>query len=716
MSVIHNNLYAAALGAILIFAVVTVPALANNEENSGYVIKKILDAANVEASSKLQELQQDGIAIPDEINTLYSAASDEHEEAIHALDNGNITSARTHAMNALELFRDVFDLLANLDDEDEEEDDIEVVEEIDADISSLQEWADDLKGLASANNIPVSFSDFDLAVNATINAVASGNLAEAEENLTHAQELLEDIYDEIQSAAVNKSKERAREFAEETAERLAELLASAEEDGLPDWLVEELENAVRELQNSTDIDEILEITDDSSELQAAIDEYNSDRIENFDDEYAGLAEDIAALYASAEELDLKLSNEIDELLDSIRQQVDDGQDEDAAEELDRLDSLLHEFEDVVEEFWSTIEYIEETRNVALALKSHAESNGEPVEQIDEALSILDEADLAVQTAAEIEINSETINDVYAQLGVASELADEAEHVLDEIGEDLGYDQERFESIMETVSEYEDWADELRAEAVEANSTEALQVVDEALSLIEQARNAAIDGDPDQAESYLYDAQTHLENAEAILEAEAEQEENEESEQGEEGEYADEQEYQIRENSKIKLQVKEGDGEIELEIQMETGDIEPGLHDVEFTCQEPDVNVLFEDALEVGEYGGADFEATIQLDEGVHQGCNVSFETVSVDFSPFKVTGQHEEEQSSESGEEDEGDQSEEEPSEEEEQGEESGNDEGSGEEGGEGNGDQQEEEESTEEESEDDSSGDSGENGEEGSG
>ncbi|HKU49767.1 MAG TPA: hypothetical protein VJP79_07440 [Nitrososphaera sp.] len=64
-----------------------------------------------------------------------------------------------------------------------------------------------------------------------------------------------------------------------------------------------------------------------------------------------------------------------------------------------------------------------------------------------------------------------------------------------------------------------------------------------------------------------------------------------------------------------------DSGIELEVEMDTN-MTDGTYDVQFTCDEPDVNMTIEDSLTV-EDGEAKFKAEIDLADGTYSGCKIA---------------------------------------------------------------------------------------------
>ena len=399
-----NRLLLAVLLAAAATAVATIlanatTAYAESDDERGDGIRlmiRVLESARADVAEKIDRLQEEeGVPVPAEVDLLYSKGLAEYEAAGSSLDGGDAAAAKAHALNAMNLFKEATDMLADLEEEEEDEDERkgELAEELDEDIALLEREAVRLRSLAGLNNasaLDASFASYDRAVGASKGALADGDLEESGEKLLLAREILAGIKDDILSAADSDRGEKAKEFAYRTAVRLGEIVTKTKND----VHLSDLESAVRELEdtiswlqaNAADADGIIEVADEGSRLHAIIDSYNSKRIERFDDEYLSIERDVAELQLDASELDITIeTSDIDDLLDAVRQQAQEGRSERAGIELDRLDSLLDKIEDVVKDVSSIGRDIAKAKKVAADLKSGVSGSGSgALERIEQA--------------------------------------------------------------------------------------------------------------------------------------------------------------------------------------------------------------------------------------------------------------------------------------------------------------------------------------------
>ncbi len=89
---------------------------------------------------------------------------------------------------------------------------------------------------------------------------------------------------------------------------------------------------------------------------------------------------------------------------------------------------------------------------------------------------------------------------------------------------------------------------------------------------------------------------------------------------------------IGNNSKVALEI---DDDVELQVEIEDGDLNNGTYDVVFSCESPDVDEEFTDALNVTN-GKGQFEEDLSLTNGTYAGCEVEVGGLSAIFPSFAI--------------------------------------------------------------------------------
>jgi hypothetical protein len=251
------------------------------------LVMKVLDSASVKVQADIMELEELKVVIPIGVSTYHSAAVREHVLARDAIEFGNVEAAEFHAMQAMEFFRMVTDLLAGV----EELKSTAVIEgAVEESMARLDKRASYLESLASASDVSISYSDYHDAIAAGKSALANDDHKAAEQKLAHAESIITDIQDKIQKFADSKKQEKAEKFAEKVITRLAKMVSEQEKQnhfGERDSLIDKLRDIASDLKDAKNIDEIMQATDDASSLQTVIRDYKallseSDKTEEVD--------------------------------------------------------------------------------------------------------------------------------------------------------------------------------------------------------------------------------------------------------------------------------------------------------------------------------------------------------------------------------------------------------------------------------------------------
>ena len=347
--VMHKNIFPLILIAVLAGTALSItPVLADSNLSTN--LKLILNESNKQVNQKMQELHDKGVIISADTNSSYTQGLGEYGASLKAIDDNDITAAKNHALKAMSLFKNAIESM-NVEEENhnyssDHTNDASII--VDA-ITNSENYAQDLRALAASNNVIVSFADYDSKIYTSKEILTAGNLQAANEQLATANTILEQIHDEIQTNADAKKADRVKTFVNNTIVELDKTITHAKEVGLPQSIIDELQNTIERLQNASTYDQIINQSDESSNLQNTISAINNERIQNFDKEFVNIQNHIAALQTSAEKFGITLQDveKINELLSDIKQKIANGQTVEASQELDEVDSLMADTEQTV---------------------------------------------------------------------------------------------------------------------------------------------------------------------------------------------------------------------------------------------------------------------------------------------------------------------------------------------------------------------------------
>lgn len=94
------------------------------------------------------------------------------------------------------------------------------------------------------------------------------------------------------------------------------------------------------------------------------------------------------------------------------------------------------------------------------------------------------------------------------------------------------------------------------------------------------------------------------------------------------------------HSKVSLEI---DDEVELEVEIEDGDLEDGHYNVTFACNSPTISEEFDQALDI-EDGEGSFETDLSLSSQTYTGCKVEVGNLSATFPSFSIMVHEDEEE------------------------------------------------------------------------
>jgi hypothetical protein len=356
-------------------------------------LELILNQSKTEADQKIANLQNSGHVVPEEANSTYAQALAEYQTATNSV-NVDLKGAKIHALKAMDLFTNTIQLIER--QQNSTSNDANLTVTLVQSITDSQNNAAQIRALAQTNGVSTSiFGDYDTAINAANADIANGDFQSATQQLSSAQNLLDKIYQQLQNQAQASLDSRANHFLDNTKATLSEMIDNAKSLGLSQSTIDALLSELDKLQGVKTTSEIIDTTSQSSQLQGATDQYNNQRIANFDKESSKIQKEINALQGLADQNNLQLAGlaQLSQTLNDIKQKITNGQTDDAASELEQEDSLLASMNDVVNGAPSIMKNINTAKTLSQTLQSKAQAQGDSdsLNNIGQANQLLDNA-------------------------------------------------------------------------------------------------------------------------------------------------------------------------------------------------------------------------------------------------------------------------------------------------------------------------------------
>ena len=254
---------------------ITDPPVTDQPPSVSDIIISLLDQSRTQVDQQIQQLESEGIEIPPDASTIFGDAIAEYQASIEALENGDFENGKEHALEAMSLFDDSMEELIDAYDEfaEQQEDLVEEFFELEETITELEIDADELRELISINNLGISLYQFDASIDLATDYLISGDLLESELKLDLADDILDDLYDQIEEDVEEEQDELLAEFVEDTIEDLDDIISNANELGLSQSIIDDLQNTVDILGNAENPEDLFDVTGETSNFNEIISEF-----------------------------------------------------------------------------------------------------------------------------------------------------------------------------------------------------------------------------------------------------------------------------------------------------------------------------------------------------------------------------------------------------------------------------------------------------------
>jgi len=291
LSVLNIRLFGIIALLVLVSSVTSAFESAYADEDDP--IKIVLDLTY----QNILESRADAGEIPDNAETFFAAGEEKYNEALAALEAGDIDSARDNALIAMALFEDSAQEIGAIQEQispfspgfdvgiDDDLDDVPVSQftsanifDVQEEITGIDEEVDGLRELIESNNFDVNFEDYEESVNSAKESLANGDISGAHEKIDTINEIKNDLYEQINVSVQENQEERVDEFAEN---RINDIQGALDNLELDDDETEELKATLEVLQEG-DADKIFEQTGEDSPYAKQIEE-NDDLARELDD-------------------------------------------------------------------------------------------------------------------------------------------------------------------------------------------------------------------------------------------------------------------------------------------------------------------------------------------------------------------------------------------------------------------------------------------------
>ena len=426
------------------FEVQAPAAVTQNANERLQTLLLILNRAKQNVDNKISDVKGKGIEIPSDVMETYQQALLEVQETQDAVAADDAPTAKQHATNALSAFRQVFAALTLLEDETtdkaaagsapEESEDLkkaEHVSELRQAISRAIDFKNRLRNIAVTNDatdVNASFDAFDNAIKDATKFVEDGKIDEAAKALEKAHQILNDIQKSLTQKSKDQRLSKAKEFVERTVKRIDEMIQNAKDIGLPQDVIDALENAKAKLLAAKSVKEILSVAE---EIKGEKNEFTEQKGKNFERAVKHLESRLQEAEQKAQQMGMNV-----DAFDSIHKTIDDAKAQWTAGETNNALNILEKAEQALSQIVgkmqgmatkddkakAMMQEIQVLENMTIVLKDKSGDNKEALEHISQAIEDLKDAKGLVKEEHYDQAKSK-INDAKEHLRKAKEIID-----------------------------------------------------------------------------------------------------------------------------------------------------------------------------------------------------------------------------------------------------------------------------------------------------
>lgn len=388
----------------------------------------ILKKAKESVDDKISDLKAEGIGIPDDIMITYDDGISELRSTEMAVEADDLDSAMQHMKNAMKSFRKVFGALVALEQGEAmaaaeapaKEQDISRLRQA---ISRMLAFKDKLTTTAASNNITIpekSLRDFDSAIEESVSFLEKNDASSAAKSLAEAKQILDDIHRSLIEEGKKQKFEKVEHFIEETIERIDRMIAEAESLGLPQEVIDSLEEAKRKIAGAKSIGDIRKI---SAEIKSKHHELSVHKGKNLEKVLENLQSQLEESRAEAERLGLSLS-----VYDRIESMVDDAIAKSRSGEISAAVDILEKATRIIKEITKRLEKIKEGFQELESLENRASQLMAEHGDDPKTMKAIEKASRLIESARDMLINAMSKKD----LKMADSMMRQAERILEKI--------------------------------------------------------------------------------------------------------------------------------------------------------------------------------------------------------------------------------------------------------------------------------------------
>jgi len=302
------------------------------------------DSAILKIAKRAQEQISNQISddSSDKIKRLFEEGTQQVEFLEKSLRSDDASAAKEHFLSAMKIFKEISRHLttsvSDVSSQDETSSVRDTAKNPSNDLQRLQSYLNNLKTIAKKHDASIDFSELDELVVKARQQIGDHQFAQALDTIHEIKETIVDVNKELREKASKQESQRAKVYAQKYLEQLDRLIENAKKQGVSDEIIKKLVSAKENLSSTDDPRQIIEEIRKIMSLKDQFELTKNDRLES----RILQVEKTLSRLSQVDGVDEEDLLDARDTLQSIKQNLNDGEFETANEQLRDLAKQLTE--------------------------------------------------------------------------------------------------------------------------------------------------------------------------------------------------------------------------------------------------------------------------------------------------------------------------------------------------------------------------------------
>lgn len=315
--------------------------------SSAYAIDDPTILLNIATRAQEQFSNQISDDSSDKIKRLFVEGTQQVEFLEKSLQSDDTSAAKEHFLSAMKIFKEISRHLTSSSDvtsQDESSSASDAPKNPSNDLQRLQSYLKNLKNIAINHDALIDFSELDELVLQAKIQITNHQFVQALETIQEIKAMIVDVNKKLHETASKQELQRAKVYVQKYLEQLDRLIENAKNQGISDEIIEKLESSK---ENLSSIDDPRQIIEEIRKIMSLKDQFELTENYGLESRILQVEKTLSSLY-QVDEIDGKDLINAEITLQSIKQNLYDGEFEIADEQLQELVKQLTEIKNSVQ--------------------------------------------------------------------------------------------------------------------------------------------------------------------------------------------------------------------------------------------------------------------------------------------------------------------------------------------------------------------------------